>query len=199
MKPIRVVMDADGVFVDFVGGVMQEAWILTGRHFVREQFPNWDIFAVFEKEVPGLKKKLHERIARPGFCAQLSPTPGAEAALAKLVSLEAGGLIELLIATSPWDESPTWVYERAKWFRHRGVDRNKILHTHVKGPIRADIFVDDKPSHITAWEAENMAGDAYAWATPHNAYDREVSHAHLDWLSSWDELFQAITRRGAPR
>lgn len=37
--------------------------------------------------------------------------------------------------------------------------------------MRGDIFVDDKPAHVRAWQAANPAGMAYLFDAPYNRYD----------------------------
>jgi len=203
MRPISLVMDADGVFVDFVGGVLDALEEMSGERMAPEELPDWQIFDRIEARFPGQKKALRDRVVVPGFCESLRPTPGAEEALSRLRAMEEKGKIELLIATSPWDTSPTWMYERTKWFEKRGLHRHQIIHTAVKHPIRADVFVDDKPEHIAAWQKAN-GGGAYLWDTPHNQEGstqvRDSKDRTLDLsydvrhprLRSWDDFFSLL-------
>lgn len=194
---MKLLMDADGVFVDFVGGVLDVVEEIAGLRIAPEELPDWQIFDRLEARMvegpgyrPHLKQELRDRIAVPGFCEGLRPTPGAEEALARLIALEAQGKIVLLIATSPWDASPTWMYERTKWFEKRGLHRHKIVHTAVKGPIRADMFVDDKIDHVEAWESHNPKGRAFLWSTPHNLQDGSDPRR----LTDWEGLFAEVLR-----
>ncbi len=191
-RPITLIMDADGVFVDFVGGVLRETLKLKGRSIAPESLPDWQIFGRLEQLAgTGTKKALHDRIKLPGWCRDLEPTPGADAALEQLLALEQDGVLHLLIATSPWDSSPTWMHERAGWFEERGLHRHRVVHTAIKGLLRGDMFVDDKASHVADWRDANRQGAGYVWDTPHN----RAEALHLTRLSSWDALFDAIVKR----
>jgi len=188
MRPITVVMDADGVFVDFVGGVLEKHTAMTGKVVTKEELPDWDIFDRLEALSPGSSLSLKRYVAEPGFCAGLKPLPGALDALSKLLEHERRGRVRFHIATSPWDSSPTWMHERAEWLEKHGLHRHRILHTAVKDLLRCDVFVDDKLEHVTAWQAENPNGLGYLWENAQNlGAPKDVPR-----LRDWASLFHAI-------
>ena len=64
--PLRLVMDADGVFVDFVGGVLRDVKELSGVDVPLSALPDWDIFAAIETQTfAGMEALLRERIEQP--------------------------------------------------------------------------------------------------------------------------------------
>lgn len=188
---IELVMDADGVFVDFIGGVLRETKILTGRDVARSQLTNWDIFKDLEEITghKGLADLLGEHVDAPGFCAALEPCEGAEAALQDLLHLDRAAEIHLQILTTPWQGSPTWAHERARWFARRGLHVSRVTHSAVKDKWHADIFVDDKPEHVREWAARhhNQEGHAFLWPCSHNVHEKTLPR-----LDGWDHLIDTI-------
>lgn len=190
-KKKDILLDADGVFVDFVGGVLKIVKDLTQKELAPEQFPTWEIMDKLEglTGVAGLEADVRHYIGRPGFCYDLAPCPGAEAALKKLIELEEGGKINIIIATSPWTKSATWMHERTQWFEARGLHRHRVMHTDVKHPIYADMFIDDKPSHVEAW-VSRWGNAGFLWDTPHNRYETSLRR-----MKGWEEFFEVLLPR----
>lgn len=187
-------MDADGVFVDFIGGVLRETKALTGRNVAREALVNWDIFSDIERITghEGLKDLLVEHVDAPGFCSALEPCSGAEEGLKRLLELDKRGIIHLAIVTTPWQGSPTWAHERTRWFTRRGLPVERVMHAVVKRAVYGDIFVDDKPSHVREWAARhhNQDGQAFLWPCSHNVHETSLPR-----LRDWDHLIDAISAR----
>lgn len=193
MRKHRILFDCDGIFTDFVGGVLSQIEVLTGTCLTPEDFPVWDVFdhvKVLFPEQPDLKKQLIAHIEEPGFCANLAPYPGAEEALARLLKLQHEKKIDLFIVTSPWLGSPTWGYERANWLHHRGVPKRHVINASAKEIISGDLFIDDKAEHVDDWSEANH-GTAFLWDTPHNRGDKTVARR----LQGWEDFFSILEAR----
>lgn len=190
-KPLRVLMDADGVFVDFVHGVLQETHRLTGQTVRSVDITKWDLFDQIS-EITGrtdLTKLLPERVKQEHFCLGLPALPGAEEALQRLLQLDRDGDIHLLIATAPWQTSRHWMHERSHWFKKRGLPLERVIHATIKHPIAADLFFDDKPDNVSAWQNHNPYGFGYLWDSHHNQEEEKLSRC-----VGWDDFFLTIQR-----
>lgn len=186
---IEIVMDADGVFVDFIGGVLRETKILTGRNVERSRLTNWDIFKDLEAITghKGLEGLLLEHVDAPGFCSALEPCAGADDALAWLLEQDAKGAIHLTIATTPWQGCPTWAHERTRWFARRGLHYSRVMHAVVKRQVYADVFIDDKPEHVREWSARHHNGLAFLWPCSHNVHETSLTR-----LRDWEQMEEVV-------
>lgn len=187
-------MDCDGVFTDFVKGVLNVVWQITGQKLTADEFPEWELIdqlvARFPK-YPNLKKDIWDRLESQGFCASLEPLPGAEDALRQLVMLNNSGHIHLHIVTAPWEHGPYWMHERAQWLKGYGVTKKMLHHTHSKHIVRGDLFVDDKVENVVRWSHHNNPYGAFIWDTAHNRTEGDPCRR----LKGWDEFFEVLRAR----
>lgn len=164
---MRIVLDVDGVLADFVGGALRIVNSLTPYNtFARHHVTEWEIESLLPEQA---RWAFRAQLNRPGFAAGLRPL-GSEVLYAR--ALQAWGH-DVVIATSPLETSPTWVAERNEWvgWHLGGVE---IYHTHDKTGVRGDIFVDDKPEHVRAWQAANPKGMAYLFDAPYNRHATDL-------------------------
>lgn len=153
-----VLLDCDGPLANFTGAYLNAFLVLTGRLAVEDEVDRWAIHecgffqeeAARRGETPGqLRKAIDAMVVAPGFCENIRPQKAAVEAVAKLRELA-----DVYVVTSPWDSSPTWMYERLHWVhRHFDIPRGHVIQTGRKHLVRGDIFVDDKPSHVVEWQA----------------------------------------------
>ena len=156
-KRKRMLTDVDEVLCDFQSPVFEMAKQIFGKDVGPHSYDGtvWDIFAAF---TPEETKVLLAECEKPGWCASLKPLPGAQEAVAELRKH-----VDLFAVTSPF-HSTTWVYERERWLaEHFGFERSQIVHTSAKYLVCGDVLLDDKPDHITAWQAEHPDGLAMLW------------------------------------
>jgi hypothetical protein len=80
---------------------------------------------------------------------------------------------EVVIVTSHFDSSPTWVYERTKWLEERlpGVP---VIYTHDKHLVPGDALVEDTPRNLVQWLAAHPSGRGWLVRRPWNQYFRET-------------------------
>ncbi len=194
IKP-TLLLDADGVLIDFVGGCIDAAHRRTTRTWTRDNFPTWDIFSEFvADDNPMLLKQLYKDIERKGFCASLIVFPGAVEAVKHLRSF-----CNVLCVTAPWYSSPYWMHERKEMLVNRfGFRTNEIIMTSSKDYVHGNILVDDKGENITKWvdyQDEHSATHVLGllWDTPHNRWDKGIRRV-TDW-NEVDQLAKAIAQR----
>ena len=185
-KKIRLLMDCDGVLADFVGGTAKLYNRITGRKLDPASIKVWDFTGSLEFETPEQREYFEHLLRSPGFAMHLEPLSGSREAVAILKNL-----VDLHIVTSPLSDSTTWVHERVEWLKlHYGIDKKHIHHSDTKFVYSGDLFVDDKPEHVRAWDEENPNGMALLWSTPGNQGEKDVTY-----IGSWEGLIDLIKSR----
>lgn len=188
---MKIALDADGVLCDFTSAMLRVVEEVTGRRYSVADVNQWD-FARALGLSANENRAVREIIGtRRGFCAQLAPYPFARQGVRRLRALG-----EVFCVTSPWDESPWWQSEREAWLAlHFGIDR--VHHAADKSGFEADVFVDDKASHVRAWSRRWPGRIAVFWRGPHNSADPLPAGAHS--LASWDALYEVAREFAAQR
>jgi len=188
MKKLRVVLDVDGVLANFTVGVLVLVEEVTGKKFVPADVTMFDFtkaLGLTTTEAVAVKKAIG---AKRGFAMSLPPYPGARQGVRRLRELG-----EVFCVTSPWDSNEWWRAERESWLAlHFGIDR--VHHASDKTVYEADVFVDDKSSHVRDWLAAWPGRTAVFWRTPHNTSEAVPAGAHS--IASWDALYE-IAREAA--
>lgn len=191
MRPV-VLLDVDGPLCNFTQGYLDAFEYETGAKHTTSEVDRWSIADCdfFKKaacdlniEHRALKAKVDAHVSDPGFCDELKVQPGAQQAVAAL-----SDLADVYAVTSPWDSSPTWMYERHHWLvRHFKIPRARILHTQTKHLVRGHVFLDDKPSHVEAWAAAWPDAHALLFDMPHNRdAPKELRRA------TWSDLIDIV-------
>lgn len=182
MRKLLIALDVDGVLADFTSGALRVVAEVTGKSFYPVDVTAFDFTKVLglpTDEAVAVKKAIG---ARRGFAASLAPYPHARQGVCRLRELG-----EVFCVTSPWDSNAWWKSERESWLAlHFGIDR--VHHAIDKTGYEADIFVDDKSSHVCDWLAAWPGRTAVLWRTPHNTSETVPYGAHA--TSSWDALYQ---------
>jgi 5'(3')-deoxyribonucleotidase len=154
MKRLTILIDMDGVLVDFQSGIdcFPEG---TG-----EDFGGWD-------NVPTIFSKMQ-------------PMPGAIEAFKKLASEHD----VYIVSTAPWHNSTAWSDKRDWVVRHLGEAAEKrLILTHHKNLVRGDVIIDDRTKRgVAEHEAHHIhfgrdpdTGERNAhpdWASALSAVDR---------------------------
>ncbi len=197
----RVGLDIDGPVADFIGGygmVLSDVLTRMGRTWdpsgIRELVTGDAIHkcAFFEDlaedvdlSADALRARVDVSLEAKGFCANLSVQPGAIEAVGALAEIA-----DIFPITSPWETSPHWEYERRWWIdAHFGATiRANVIQASRKHFGCFDVFVDDKPSHVSTWAQHWPGRHAVLFEMPHNA-----SEVGRDYL-----LREKITRAGWP-
>lgn len=183
-----VLLDADCVFVDFVGGVLKNVAITTGQQYSRDQITEFDIGKAL-----GISFTDWTSGIIPGFCRALKPLPHAIDGIKRLMSIA-----DVHIVTSPWEACPTWHSERTAWVaEHLGLKYDHVHHTHAKHMVQGDILVDDKLSTVVTWQQAHPHGIGVVWDCPWNASNEWHGLRTSNWDTVADivENFRPTTRR----
>jgi len=169
-----LLLDADGVFVDFVKGFLWAIKEATGKTFTEDQITGFDIakaLGLSDEEIKATYAKM-----QPGFCRALDPIPGAIEAIQRL-----NIITDLFIVTSPLSAVPTWTSEREAWIKqHLGFHHSRVIHGSAKHLVRGDFFVDDRAENCEAWNMHN-SGIAVMWKRPWNVKYPWLGHRFNEW------------------
>ena len=177
MRPV-VLLDCDGPLSQFTQSYLDAVRIETGVKIPVDAVDRWDIHktAAFVEAAttaglsPGdLKSRVIQRVCTVGFCDAIKPQPDAQAIVAMLEAQA-----DVYVVTSPWDSSPTWMFERLHWVhRHLGLPRSRVIQTGTKHLIRGDVFVDDKATHVREWGKAWPNAKAILFDMHHNKVDAD--------------------------
>lgn len=133
-----IILDVDGVLLDFVGAVSPMGDQSLLAYVELEQWADpWE--------------SARARINDPGFGLTLKPYRGA---FGFYQSLRDFG--KVIVATSPWEESETWDYDRREaLLYHFGIHPNDVvfIHTSQKHLLRGDLVIDDHAEVCASFES----------------------------------------------
>lgn len=196
-KRKRVLLDCDGIIVDFAQGLINALHKATNGevNLTVNDFPSWDMYGrLDELEAEGRfgtltnVRKLATAISRlTGFCESLPIYEAAQEGLPKIIEAHKAGLLDLFVVTAPFDTNPTWVFERNRILKTFDLDAKQVIHAGAKYPIAGDLFIDDKDTHLDEWLLHND-GAVFLWDTPHNRNDGK-NHKRL---KTWKELHEIL-------
>lgn len=184
MRRLKLALDCDGLLSNFTAGALKLVEEVTGRRYEEATVTEFDFVKVLglsADEARAVKKIIS---TRRGFCASLPPYPEARQGVRRLRELG-----DVFCVTTPWDSNPWWRPERESWLAlHFGID--VVHHDEDKTGREADVFVDDRSSHVHAWLTAWPGRTAVLWRTLHNAGEPVPCGAHT--TSSWDALYQIV-------
>lgn len=164
---MRILLDCDGVFIDYHTPYVALVNHLYGTRFRPEDVTEWEI-----EHSLGLSADQTEairlRLIQPGYAQTLRPFPCALDAIRRLQAEH-----EVYFVTSPMrgsrSEYLTWTHDREHWlFDNLGVSKHRIVHTSAKHLCVGDVFIDDKPSNVSMWQEHHPAGFGLLWYQPYN-------------------------------
>ncbi len=174
----RLVLDVDGVLTDFHARARQSILQHFSIDLPLSHYTEWDVTCVLRGQAE--KDRMNSIIAEPGFATSLVPDPEAQA----FVELCRSRRVDILFATTPHPESPTWKEEREAWLMANfGASKDEIAHIHKKYFLGGDVFVDDKPSNVSGWIRKNTTGHGRLWRRFYNERAEGLSH-----VSDWSEV-----------
>lgn len=188
MKRLSIILDCDGILSDFVAGMLPVVAEVTGKRFTHADVTKFNFVEALDLTVTegaAVKKVI---ASRRGFAAALPPYPEARQGVRRLRELG-----DVICVTSPWDSNPWWRTERESWLAlHFGID--VVKHDDDKSGYDADLFVDDRSKHVSAWLSKRPDRTAVFWRTRHNTPEAVPAGAYS--TNSWDALYQ-IAREAA--
>lgn len=174
-RPLRILLDVDGVIADIVGDICRElrehGFDRTPEHFVHYEFR--DVLTAKENAI------AQAAMARPGFCARMTPYPGQRGFVE---SLKRRG--EVVAVTKPFPNGPTWAYERMYWLRHENIP---VISTAHKAFIPGDWLIEDSIGNARAWSSAHPSSRVLIMDRPWNRGDHPGWRAG-DFLDALDIL-----------
>jgi 5'(3')-deoxyribonucleotidase len=185
MRP-TVLLDCDGILADFVGAALLTLRKESGVSVSREAITTWEVFNSIPEELQQHKKRVYELIASELGCFSIAPYPDAKEGLKELEEVA-----NVVIVTSPFGSSKTWMHERTRWLdTHFGIPHSRIIHASAKHYIKGDIFVDDKTSNVESWAKAHPEGLACLW---NMAYNEEDQISSTVWrVRGWKRLMEQV-------
>jgi 5'(3')-deoxyribonucleotidase len=174
---LRILLDCDGVIADFITPALAAAERVAGVQLTYAD--------VTDHHMQNLLPEQHRaaflaELRAPGFCASIKPYENAPQNVSFL-SLVLGA--EIMIVTQPMSECPTWEAERLAWVERYLSIRSvmpggplgappPVISTGDKHLVQGDLFVDDNPKNVLAWQAAWPQGLGLLWDRPYNRYAR---------------------------
>lgn len=135
-KPV-ILLDIDGVIIDFVGPIC--------RYFGCQEPRYWDL-----RDLGLDKGEIDSLVCRRDFCTELDPY---HAALDFLIDLREIGRV--VAVTSPYDRSRYWASERYHVLRSLGFAKQDIIIGKDKSLIWGDVLIDDCPENVSSFVGSN--------------------------------------------
>lgn len=180
----RLALDSDGFLSNFTWGALAVVKEVTGRQYAETDVTMFDFaksLGLSAEEARAVKNIIG---TRQGFCASLPPYPGARDGVRRL--REFG---HVFCVTTPWDSNIWWRSERESWLAlHIGID--EVEHKVDKSDTDADVFVDDKASHVRDWLIKHPDGCGVFWQTLHNTSEPVPYGAHV--IGNFDALYHVV-------
>ena len=192
----RILLDMDGILVDFFGPLFKEYRRRTGERVVMSQILGWDM-----SNYVGQGNVLMDVFHKKGFFRNLLPNPGAIAAVRSLVEMKDDNgepRFDVLIASYACThhaagEKIQWVDEHLPF-----LSSNNIFLCHRKEMIQGDCLVDDglhnAAGYKIAWPKALVLGIAYPYNDDKGkVYDYRVKdHAHMQ--RAWSDILHLIKK-----
>lgn len=183
-KPLYL-LDVDDVLADFTIPILKhanQASLERDPTFVAKQFEDvtvWDLETLY----PDL---TFEQLLAPallaGFASSLEPLPGSLEAVKELQSLG-----RVVILTAPFRSASTWTSDRDAWLKATfKIEYQDIVHSSDKSLVPGDLFLDDKPANIEAWQKRWPDGEALLWNAPYNQAEPERGRR----VHTWEEVLK---------
>lgn len=184
---MRVLMDVDGVLGDFVGSVLSN---LAMTFVDAPKIGTIGSRHLFDYLTPKQRKHAEAYLAQAGTAYAIDEYAEARELVRAIREHN-----KVFFVTSPWDNSPTWVFDRRRWLMERfGADSAEIVYTRSKYLVRGDVLIEDYPLQAVEWRAEWKAGVALLVQRPwNNAHPmRKFTLSELADAPFWSDPYAGI-------
>lgn len=177
---VRVLIDADGVLCNWLDGVLDLIFEVSGKRLQRQEITSWDPWSQ-AKLTTKQRSQVFSEMEAPGWHESLAAMPGAREAFTSLCDIA-----DVYVVSSPWESCPTWTHERRRWLaNHFGVASDHFIATSAKHVVSGDFFIDDHAVNVRKW-LEHNSGVGLLLDT---SYNRGVE---LPRVHSWQELLDIV-------
>ncbi|XP_028910590.1 5'(3')-deoxyribonucleotidase, mitochondrial [Ornithorhynchus anatinus] len=188
-RPLRVLLDMDGVLADFEGGFLRKfrARYPDNPFVPLEDRRGFWVSEQYGRLRPDLSEKAISIWESKNFFMDLDPLPGAVEAVKEMANLEN---TDVFICTSPIKKYQYCPYEKYAWVeKHFGHEfLEQIVLTQDKTVISADLLIDDRPD-ITGAEP-NPIWEHILFTACHNKHLQPQPPVRR--LRSWTDNWKAI-------
>jgi len=193
MKP-TVLLDCDGVIADFALATLELVHQRTGRRYDPSAVVTWEIFdSILESK--DVQDEVYGILKGMGGCTSIPLYPDAQEGVQRLREVA-----DIVIVTSPFTNSPTWMHERELWLKqHFGDAIQHVIHAKRKERIHGDFFIDDKPSHVKEWldywvrSGRDPKVTGLVWKTPRLLNDTVDPLAVQ--VDAWEDVLRVLGER----
>ncbi|XDB61619.1 PREDICTED: 5'(3')-deoxyribonucleotidase, cytosolic type [Capra hircus] len=197
-RPVRVLVDMDGVLADFEAGLL--------RGFL-QRFPGEPHVPLEERrgffareQYRALRPDLADKVASvyeaPGFFLDLEPIPGALEALREMNDMQD---TQVFICTTPLMKYDPCVPEKYRWVeKHLGPQFvERIILTRDKTVISGDLLIDDK--EVIQGQEETPSWEHILFTCCHNQHLAlsPPQRRLRSWSDNWREIIDS-KRRALP-
>jgi 5'(3')-deoxyribonucleotidase len=180
----KLLLDIDGVLTDFHSAVAKIA-TMGGFPVTSAEMCEWEIGTSLRRigAPENIVDLCLNAMAFSGFNASLEPCVSA---LKWLPDVRRAA--DVMFVTSPNSKCSTWISERVAWMRkYFDVEPQDIRFASDKSTINGDLFVDDCPENVAAWQLAHPSRSALLWGRPYN------KSPGLPKVCSWEDLLSKLT------
>lgn len=184
-RPV-VLLDADGVLLNFIQATLDMLHDIDPHSFTHDDIHTWEVFSSLPAMVQVHMDAVYDRLKEEGG-RSIKPYPGAAEAVKELQDIS-----EVIVVTSPFHGSATWTHVRESALeKHFGIHHEDVIHAKRKAFVRGDVLIDDKPSNLQEWREAHPEGKPIYWKNPQ--FREELPHYVL-CTQSWPEVIEVVKK-----
>jgi 5'(3')-deoxyribonucleotidase len=187
-----VLIDMDGVVVDFVSFYIEIANRLFGRSHVHDDVTEWWVEKALKLD-EAQAEAVYDELSKPGVAFHMVPYPDAVEGVQRICELA-----EVHFVTTSYEKNPTWEHDRRRWIaKHFNEELvSSTAFVRKKHRYHGDFFIDDKPDHVVEWKTKWPNNTSVLWARRYNENAIKAHHRSIDlYTQSWDCVLSAIRER----